>query len=933
MRGIRITDYCDQANLTTKERLDLFISVCHAIQHAHQKGIIHRDIKPSNILVTLHDGVPVPKVIDFGIAKATLGRLADATVYTQLHQFIGTPAYMSPEQAEMSGLDIDTRSDIYSLGVLLYELLAGTTPFDGKELMSMGIDAMRKIIREKEPARPSTRFATLKGDLLTTTAKRRSADAPHLIRQLSGDLDWIVMKCLEKDRARRYDTANGLAMDIKRHLANEPIVARPPSKLYEFQKTVRRHKMGFAATAAIIVALAVGVILTTWQAVRATRAKQEAEVARKGEETQRLQAQRKQAEAETERLRANREAATANRTTEFMRQMLASANLESSKGPDYKVREMLDDFAPTIDTLFSDNPEVAAELHTTIGKAYWSTQQGDKAKTQVMQALELRAAVYGTNNENYADSLVDCGATAGVIVTAADLEECEGYLRNALAIYHARGIKGYRIIHALWALQMIFNRESKLDEIEGLVVAAQAEARQSPGTNYWEVLGMNTGLVRAKTQQGKYAEAETIARETMADYTRLFGPDYIQSAWVGMDLVGSLLAQSKYAEALEVATQSVAIMRKRVSPDQSWYGFSLSSVFSALDAASSARSLTNLFSSADQLGKLELLFHERLGSKPLLPDDSDDPANVAMQDVPQFPALYFELANELTAAGRTDEAAECRQKAATLFKQLETQNAGNPDLLAGLYLNGIQLVMEQGELDQANTYRQKLLALKLLNASSFNSVAWALATSPEAEMRNGSNAIVFAEKAISLTSRTNASYLDTLAAAYAEARQFTNAVVVQQEAMALMTNQAEKKEYVLRLALYQSAIPYHDHGLLADRVNALLQAGKFTEAEPVARECLALREKLIPDVWRTFNAQSMLGGSLLGQKKYAEAEPLLLSGYEGIKEREDKIPSAGKMRPKEALQRLVQLYQATGQTQKVAEWTKTLEAMNLPASK
>ena len=200
VRGIRITDYCDQDNLTTKERLDLFIKVCQAIQHAHQKGIIHRDIKPSNILVTLHDGVPVPKVIDFGIAKATEGRLTDATVYTQLHQFIGTPAYMSPEQAEMSGLDIDTRSDIYSLGVLLYELLAGSTPFDAKELMASGIDAMRKTIREKEPVRPSTRLATLEGDELTTTAKRRSADTSKLLHQLKGDLDWIVMKCLEKDR-------------------------------------------------------------------------------------------------------------------------------------------------------------------------------------------------------------------------------------------------------------------------------------------------------------------------------------------------------------------------------------------------------------------------------------------------------------------------------------------------------------------------------------------------------------------------------------------------------------------------------------------------------------------------------------------------------------------------------------------------------------
>ena len=272
VRGIRITDYCDQNNLSTGDRLDLFIKVCQAIQHAHQKGIIHRDIKPSNILVTLHDGVPVPKVIDFGIAKATEGRLTDNTVYTQLHQFIGTPAYMSPEQAEMSGLDIDTRSDIYSLGVLLYELLTGRTPFDANELMSQGIDVMRKIIREQEPIRPSTRFATLKGDELTTTARRRSAEAPKLIHLLRGDLDWIVMKCLEKDRTRRYETANGLAADLRRHLTNEPVVARPPSAAYKFQKAWRRNKVAFTAAIGIAAALLVGTVVSAWQAKVARRA-------------------------------------------------------------------------------------------------------------------------------------------------------------------------------------------------------------------------------------------------------------------------------------------------------------------------------------------------------------------------------------------------------------------------------------------------------------------------------------------------------------------------------------------------------------------------------------------------------------------------------------------------------------------------------------
>src|SRR5882762_8803001 len=306
VRGIRITDFCDQNNLSTRERLDLFIKVCHAIQHAHQKGIIHRDIKPSNILVTLHDCVPVPKVIDFGIAKATEGRLTDATVYTQLHQFIGTPAYISPEQAEMSSLDIDTRSDIYSLGVLLYELLAGSTPFDAKELMASGIDAMRKTIREREPARPSTRLATLQGEELTTTARRRSTDAPKLVHLLKGDLDWIVMKCLEKDRTRRYDTANGLAMDLKRHLNHEPVVARPPSTAYRIQKAIRRNKLVFAAAAAVSLALLIGVAVSSTQAVRATRAERAKQVLLESEQQARQAATRAQGEAEVERDRARR---------------------------------------------------------------------------------------------------------------------------------------------------------------------------------------------------------------------------------------------------------------------------------------------------------------------------------------------------------------------------------------------------------------------------------------------------------------------------------------------------------------------------------------------------------------------------------------------------------------------------------------------------
>jgi eukaryotic-like serine/threonine-protein kinase len=421
VRGIKITDYCDQNQLSTRERLELFNKVCQAVQHAHQKGIIHRDLKPSNILVTINDGAPVPKVIDFGIAKATEGRLTEMTVYTDLHQFIGTPAYMSPEQATMTSLDIDTRSDIYSLGVLLYELLTGHTPFDTKELMAQGVDALRRMIREKEPMLPSTRLSTMLEGELTTTAKLRASEPPRLIHQVRGDLDWIVMKALEKNRMRRYETANGIAVDIQRHLDNEPIVARPPTAAYRLQKFVRRNKLAVSTIGAVALALLLGVIVSTWQAMRAAQLRKEAQAG----EQKALAAQTKEA---AERQPAESSEKTAQRLLYAAKMNLARAAWEQNQVG--QVRRLLEETATY--------PDRGFEWY------YWQRQTHMELKTLRGHLGAIRAVAFSPDGQRIVTGSKDKTAIVWDATTGTELLTLKGHLAEVSAVAFSPG--GRRIV-------------------------------------------------------------------------------------------------------------------------------------------------------------------------------------------------------------------------------------------------------------------------------------------------------------------------------------------------------------------------------------------------------------------------------------------------------------------------------------------------------
>ncbi len=1604
VRGIKITDYCDRNNLSTEERLGLFIQVCRAIQHAHQKGIIHRDIKPSNILVTLNDGVPVPKVIDFGIAKATQGKLTDQTIYTAFEQFVGTPAYMSPEQAELTSLDIDTRSDIYSLGVLLYELLTGKTPFETKELLEAGLEAMRRTIREQEPVRPSTRLSTMLQAELTATAKHRHTDPPKLIHLLRGDLDWIVMKCLEKDRARRYETANGLASDIQRHLNCEPVVARPPSRLYEFQKSVRRHKFGFAAAAALIIVLALGVLVSTREAIRATRAERE-------QARLRLQAEQARTRAEAGEKKAATEAARSEQVANLMKGMLQGVGPSVALGRDTRMlREILDQTAGRLNDL-RGQPAVEAELRATLGRVYADLgeytnaaamhqkalalcrtlygnehsvvaqslndlaeaiyQEGNYAEAEALhrQALAMRRKLFGGENLEVAQSLNNLAETlrkqgigeqqklaaaeplhrealatrrkllgnehwdvaeslynlgsllwrqgrypeaesahrealairrkllgaehpqvaasldrlgllldtegrrddaevvhrealamrrkllgndhpdvahslrnlALVLVAQGRLEEAETALKEALAIRWARLPADHTdISQTLESLVNLLRRENKLAEIETLYREQVKLLQQRLGDDHPAVARAWNALVNALMAEKKFAEAASLRRQELERRQNALGNHHPAVATAVIDLGKVLIAEGKVAEAekllseelesrngqssnedsivafelgraehgfgrtardsgnLEVAERvfrlAVPALERAVafSPTQAQYRVELSSAYLDLHLASSSdlenirKAIATLNRALDDFPTQRRLFLEPqahnyrylgfrsqlLGKYPaareafttatrFFRESAQNPARKAFclqgeaddfqmvgdlwtaegrtaeaqdayrqslavhelieeQDLAKqikagwaanhytqldqilakvgtpedalsiarvmrpvdsktaaavLAALAncrFRLADVLRKGGKLDEAtaqvakaeeitanavkaveeqlaanpsreqkaaiglaclefAQCAssggrpgtaepavRKAIDVFKQLTQENPKNKDyrihlghsqwqlgdtlvalgrrdeaeqalreallvfanavttfpgeaflhqehgfsawklatLLEGVgkldeaeaeYRHAVALhekasadfpdqtvfperlgtftlrlaellrgrgrlaesgalareaaqkyrtamtqyeklaaypnecwgfaisyealgvrLKELGQTQEAETayrdaqtlwrklvadfttedyrfhlavnhdalanllretgrkseslesyrsaqaiwltlvaefnvedrrvhlgwtdeaiggllseakrfdeateaYRQALEVWKklvadfnkddyrnhlsgtLANLSQTlrnqgkdaeaealereaadrgdvlvqNDIAWRLATDPDPRNRNGSDAVVYAQKAVAATSRRNLSFLDTLAAAYAETGQFAKAISIQQEATALSQSEPEKKDLASRLNLYRSNLPYRDHGRLADMVRALLESGKYVEAEPLARECLALREKQIPDDWRAFNARSMLGGALLGQKKYGEeTEVMLLNGYEGMKQRENTIPPAGRPRLKEALQRLVQLYAETNRPDQAAEWKQKLAEFN-----
>jgi tetratricopeptide (TPR) repeat protein len=878
VRGIRITDFCDQNKLSMRQRLDLFVQVCQAVQHAHQKGVIHRDLKPSNILVTSRDGVPVPKVIDFGIAKATTDQpLTDKTLFTSFEQFIGTPAYMSPEQAEMSELGTDTRSDIYSLGVLLYELLTGHTPFDPKDLLKVGLEAMRQTIREKEPVWPSTRLSTLVDGELATIANRRQTDAPKLIHLVRGDLDWIVMKCLEKDRARRYETANGLAMDLQRYLADEPIVARPPGNFYRFQKLVRRNKLAFAAAAGVSVALILGLAVSTSLLIKEWRARQRANAAEQKAQTA-----------------ANK----AQRVAEFLKRMLKGVGPSVAVGRDTKLlQEILDETAKSVTQELTNQPEVAVELCLTLADTYHDLGRYKEMEQIARQSLQLARAKLGEENEGVALSLTSLGDALQHLgeTHQASLKEAEQCSRAGLEMSRkVLGNRNPKVALALEHLANVLAAEGRLGESEPLEREALAMYKKLIGPECPEVAKADFDLSLTLVELNKPAEAETMCREALAMQKKLLGVPHPEVAKTLRSLGNVFAAEGDYANAETRFREALAMWKELGATDRPDVADALTGLVGALmnqgrdgDAEPALRELiavqrrilgneslevarlldwlAGLLSREGKHFQAETTYREALAVK----------RKVFGNDHAEVASSLSEVADAVRRQGRPDEAEKLYREALAMLKRVEGTNfTGGTWTLENL----VKLLEQQDRLGEAeealresivlikkvplSTELQNSLLTQALNnlarvlrrqgkgpaaaaawrealehgdAGTLNAIAWQTATQPDPMARDGAVAVAFAEKAVSLTKRKEASLLDTLAAAYAEAGDFTNAVQVQREALAILQIPGWREAFAARIHRYEAHIPFREPELASTQVEPEAEARRATGAAHAQR--------------------------------------------------------------------------------------------------
>jgi serine/threonine protein kinase/tetratricopeptide (TPR) repeat protein len=957
VNGLPLTRFCDEAKLTPRERLELFVPVCQAVQHAHTKGIVHRDLKPSNVLVTLYDGKPVPKVIDFGVAKATGGRLTDESMATQFGAVIGTLEYMAPEQAGYSALDVDTRADIYSLGVVLYELLTGLRPFDARRLRQAALDEVLRILRQEEPPRPSARLST--DEALPSLAALRQTEPKQLTALMRGELDWIVMRCLEKSRERRYETASSLARDIDRYLADEPVEARPTSTGYRLRKLLRRNRGPAVAVALVLLALLGGALGTTIGMVQAQRAR-EAEAAQRRvaeEERDEKEEARQKAVLNEGKAQRAREAEAAQRRVaeeerkqaEAVAQLLESvfhdldprAQQQGEVGVEARLVARLDRVAVSLEQEYTGQPLVRARLRNALGHAQMGLGEPGKAIVLFQAAAAERKKHLG---EDHPGSLTALNNLATAYLAAGQRDKAMPLLdRIGRHLTRKPGLPPQLAPAVLNNIAFAYKMADRAEEAIKLLELVYERMNREVGPSDLVTLTALNNLALACRDAGRTTEAIRLFEQGRRRIAKKLGPDHHLTLVTLNNLALTYLGAGRNEEAIRILEQVRQAQAKGRPADHP-------------DTLSALHNLALAYRQVGRTTEAIRLF-EQVREK-IIPKQGEDHPHALMtlhdlalayrqagrgpEAIRLLEQVYVRRARKLgpdhrdTRATREHlmaayvKAGRAREAIPVLERERErvTKKWGPSHPLTLSLLSDLALVYRAaGQPEKAVApFEEALRGTRARRGEEHVGtiqVALQLADTYREIGRLVEAQALFEEWSTRSRKKLGPDHaytrfgLEGLARTHERARQFDQAATVYRELLAIRTSKlpAASLERAARLATIS---------------RCLLLAGKADAAEPLLRECLAIRVKKQPDEWGTFNARSLLGGALLARKNYAAAEPLLIEGYEGLKKREGKMPAMARPRLAEALERLVRLYEDWGKKDKAEEWRKKAEPPGRP---